>query len=129
MMRAGGMIFAAAVLCAIAALAQPQPRLTIFALGASNTEGCGVSAAEAYPAKLQALLSTRGIDAAVINAGIAGDTTGGMLARLERAVPAGTHLVILQPGTNDERMGLGAQRAENIERMRSWLGARNTIPG
>jgi acyl-CoA thioesterase-1 len=52
-----------------------------------------------------------------------------MLARLERAVPAGTHLVILQPGTNDERMGLGAQRAENIERMRSWLGARNTIPG
>ena len=126
MMRAGGMIFAAAVLGAIAAHAQTQARVTIVALGASNTEGCGVSAAEAYPAKLQALLSTRGIDAAVINAGIAGDTTGGMLARLERAVPAGTHLVILQPGTNDERMGLGAQRAGNIERMRKWLSARNT---
>ena len=126
MMRAGGMIFAAAVLCAIAAHAQPQVRVTIVALGASNTEGWGVSAAEAYPAKLQVLLNARGIDAAVINAGIAGDTTGGMLARLERAVPAGTHLVILQPGTNDERMGLGAQRAGNIERMRKWLSARNT---
>jgi len=125
-MRAGGMIFAAAVLCAIAAHAQPQARVTIVALGASNTEGWGVSAAEAYPAKLQVLLNARGIDAAVINAGIAGDTTGGMLARLERAVPAGTHLVILQPGTNDERMGLGAQRAGNIERMRKWLSARNT---
>jgi acyl-CoA thioesterase I len=126
MMRAGGMIFAAAVLGAIAAHAQTQARVTIVALGASNTEGWGVSAAEAYPAKLQVLLNARGIDAAVINAGIAGDTTGGMLARLERAVPAGTHLVILQPGTNDERMGLGAQRAGNIERMRKWLSARNT---
>jgi len=125
-MRAGGMIFAAAVLGAIAAHAQTQARVTIVALGASNTEGWGVSAAEAYPAKLQVLLNARGIDAAVINAGIAGDTTGGMLARLERAVPAGTHLVILQPGTNDERMGLGAQRAGNIERMRKWLSARNT---
>jgi acyl-CoA thioesterase-1 len=120
------MIFAAAVLGAIAAHAQTQARVTIVALGASNTEGWGVSAAEAYPAKLQVLLNARGIDAAVINAGIAGDTTGGMLARLERAVPAGTHLVILQPGTNDERMGLGAQRAGNIERMRKWLSARNT---
>jgi acyl-CoA thioesterase-1 len=120
------MIFAAAVLCTIAAHAQSPPRVTIVALGASNTEGWGVSAADAYPAKLQVLLNARGIDAAVINAGIAGDTTGGMLARLERAVPAGTHLVILQPGTNDERTGLGAQRAGNIEKMRSWLSARKT---
>jgi acyl-CoA thioesterase-1 len=118
------MIFAAATLCAIAAPAQPQASVTIVALGASNTEGWGVSTSEAYPARLEALLNARGIDAAVINAGIAGDTTGGMLARLERAVPAGTHLVILQPGTNDERMGLGAQRAENIEKMRNWLSAR-----
>ena len=125
-MRAGGMIFAAAVLCAIAAHAQSQPRVAIVALGASNTEGWGGSASEAYPAKLQALLNARGIDAAVINAGIAGDTTGGMLARLERAVPAGTHLVILQPGTNDERTGLGAQRAGNIEKIRNWLSARKT---
>src|SRR6185369_3414689 len=66
MMRAGGMIFAAAVLCAIAAHAQPQARVTIVALGASNTEGWGVSAAEAYPAKLQVQLNARGIDAAVI---------------------------------------------------------------
>ena len=124
-MRAAGMIFVAAMLCAIAAHGQPQARVTIVALGASNTEGWGVSTSEAYPAKLEALLNARGIDAMVINAGIAGDTTGGMLARLEHAIPAGTHLVILQPGTNDERMGLGAVRAGNIEKIRSWLSARN----
>jgi lysophospholipase L1-like esterase len=33
--------------------------------------------------------------------------------------------VILQPGTNDERMGLGAERAGNIEKMRARLAARN----
>jgi acyl-CoA thioesterase-1 len=109
----GLMVFGAALMCAVAAHAQTQTRVTIVALGASNTEGWSVFASEAYPAKLQALLNARGIEAAVINAGIAGDTTGGMLARLERAVPAGTHVVILQPGTNDERMGLGAERAGN----------------
>jgi len=124
-MRAAWMFFVVATLCAIAVHAQPQGMVTIVALGASNTEGWGVSPSEAYPARLEALLNARGIDAKVINAGIAGDTTGGMLARLERAVPAGVHLVILQPGTNDERMGLGAERAGNIERIRSWLSARN----
>ena len=130
MMRAGWisgvMVFGAALMCAVNADAQTQTRVTIVALGASNTEGWGVFASEAYPAKLQALLNARGIDATVINAGIAGDTTGGMLARLERAVPAGTHVVILQPGANDERMGLGAERAGNIEKIRSLLSARNT---
>ena len=124
-MRAAGTIFLAATLCAIYAHAQPQTRVTIVALGASNTQGWGVSTSEAYPARLEALLNARGIDARVINAGIAGDTTGGMLARLEREVPANAHLVILQPGTNDERMGLGAVRAGNIEKIRSWLSTRN----
>ena len=55
----------------------------IVALGASNTEGFGVSTWEAYPARLQELLKARGIDAEVVNAGLSGDTTAGMLARLD----------------------------------------------
>jgi len=105
---------------------QAQTTVRIVALGASNTEGWGLSPEHAYPVRLQALLKAKGIDATVVNAGIAGDATGGMLGRLDSAVPAGTHMVILQPGTNDERMGLGAERAANIEKMRSQLAARNT---
>ena len=120
----GPMLFGTALLCAVGAQAQTQ--VTIVALGASNTEGWGVVASEAYPRKLQALLNAGNINATVINAGVAGDTTGGMLARLERAVPVGTHVVILQPGTNDERMGLGAERAGNIEKIRSLVSARDT---
>src|SRR5262245_51915235 len=70
----------------------------IVALGASNTAGTGVGKSAAWPARLQALLKARGVNATVLNAGIHGDTTGGMLARLDRAVPPGTRLVILQPG-------------------------------
>ena len=103
-----------------------QSPVKIVALGASNTEGWGLSPEHAYPVRLQALLKAKGIDATVVNAGIAGDTTGGMLGRLDSAVPAGTHIVILQPGSNDERMGLGAERAANIEKMRSQLASRYT---
>jgi acyl-CoA thioesterase I len=76
---------------------------TVVALGASNTYGKGVSRSQAYPAQLQALLRARGINVQVINAGINGDTTAGMLARLGQAVPKGTSVVIVQPGGNDLR--------------------------
>ena len=117
----------AAIACGLSAgKTRAQTTATIVALGASNTEGWGVFESEAYPARLQALLEAKGIAVVVRNAGIAGDTTGDMLARLDRVVPAGTQLVILQPGTNDERMGLVAERAANIEEMRKRLAARST---
>jgi acyl-CoA thioesterase-1 len=78
---------------------------TVVALGASNTAGKGVSPGEAYPAQLEAMLRARGLDVNVVNAGISGDTTGGMMARLDSAVPKGTRVVILQPGGNDLRKG------------------------
>lgn len=104
--------------------AQPGD-VAIVALGASNTNGWGVAPSEAYPAQLQALLRAKGINATVHNAGIPGDTTSGMLARLGSAVPLEARLVVLQPGTNDERMGLAAERAANIEKMRVLLEARS----
>ena len=116
----------AAMACALpAGGVRAQTTVTVVALGASNTEGWGVFGSEAYPARLQALLEAKGIAAVVRNAGIAGDTTGGMLARLDRAVPEGTQLVILQPGTNDARMGLTAERTANIEEIRRRLAARS----
>src|SRR3979411_3551464 len=65
---------------------------TVVALGASNTFGKGVSRSQASPAQLEALLRAKGLNARVVNAGINGDTTGGMLARLDRGVPKGTRV-------------------------------------
>jgi acyl-CoA thioesterase I len=106
-----------------AALAQTVP-LRIVALGASNTAGWGVAASESYPAQLQVLLAAKGMPASVANAGVPGDTSGGMLARLDREVPPGTHLVILQPGSNDERYGSGAERSANIAEIGRRLDSR-----
>lgn len=107
-------------------------QVSIVALGASNTYGKGrgktpggVEPGRAYPAQLQAMLKAKGVDARVRNAGVPGDTTGGMLARLDSAVPSGTQIVILQPGGNDARRGIGAgQRAANIADMQRRLQAR-----
>jgi acyl-CoA thioesterase I len=100
----------------------------IVALGASNTSGKtpgGVESGRAFPAQLQAMLKAKGIDGRVTNAGVAGDTTGGMLARLDSAVPNGTQIVILQPGGNDVRRGISAsQRSANIAEIRRRLEAR-----
>ena len=77
----------------------------IVALGASNTQGKGVSPSEAWPEVLESMLHARGSNVHVANAGISGDTTGGELARLDSSVPDGTRLVILNFGRNDFKRG------------------------
>jgi acyl-CoA thioesterase-1 len=87
----------------------------VVAFGGSNTEGRGVSSSESYPAQLQAMLQARGSKLRVTNAGVSGDTTGGMLARLSSAVPEGTKIVILQIGGNDfKRKNSPEMREANI---------------
>ncbi len=97
----------------------------VVALGASNTKGKGVVFSQAYPAHLQRLLRAKGIKVWVRNAGISGNTTGQMLARLNAAVPKGTRVVVLQPGGNDRRRGIGSDvRQSNITTLRRRLAAR-----
>jgi acyl-CoA thioesterase I len=97
----------------------------VVALGASNTQGKGVSSSESYPAQLQAMLQARGSSLRVTNAGINGDTTGGMLARLSSAVPEGTKIVILQFGGNDFRRNAPPEmRQANIASIQQELRKR-----
>jgi acyl-CoA thioesterase-1 len=111
------------VLCGCVSLAA---QAQVVALGASNTAGMGVTPQQAYPAQLEAMLRARGYNGRIVNAGISGDTTAGMLARLDSAVPNGTRVVILQPGGNDfRRRGGGPEaRAENISQIVSRLRSR-----
>ncbi|HRK23839.1 MAG TPA: GDSL-type esterase/lipase family protein [Beijerinckiaceae bacterium] len=120
-------ILAAGLVC----LAGAAGAAEVVALGASNTEGRGrgatpdgVPQAQAFPAQLQALLRSEGCKAKVLNAGVAGDTTGGMLRRLPRVLGKDTKVLILQPGGNDARHGESGNTASNIAAMRSHAEAR-----
>jgi acyl-CoA thioesterase I len=112
------------LMCAgIAANAAP---VRIVAIGASNTHGWYVGNQGAYPAQLQDLLRARGTDARITNAGVPFETTAMMLRRIDRDVPNGTDIVILQPGSNDQRFfGTLQQRAANVAEMARRLRARS----
>jgi acyl-CoA thioesterase I len=75
--------------------------IRIIALGASQTNGKGVAQSDAYPAQLEKILRAEGYSVSVANEGVDGNTTRDILNRLNRAVPDGTKIVIVQPGTND----------------------------
>ena len=89
----------AAVVSAIsfgATVAKAEVR--IVALGDSAIRGHGVSASNSYPGQLGSALKARGHNVTVVNQGVDGDTTGGVLARLNSAVPSGTDIVVLNIG-------------------------------
>jgi acyl-CoA thioesterase I len=119
------MIFASALVGAIVALTD-MASAQIVALGASNVEGHGVNSSEAWSAQLEGMLRAKGSSAHVTNAGVFGDTTGQVLARLSSAVPDGTKVVILGIGAfNDVRTGGSADIARaNIVAIKKQLAGR-----
>ncbi len=72
---------------ALAALAPSSPALArqlhVVVLGDNNIRGKGVSLHDAYPAQLERALRARGVDVTVANSGRDGDTTTGVMARLD----------------------------------------------
>lgn len=101
--------------------------LEVVALGDSNTAGFLVGRRNAFPALMQTELRAAGYDVRITNRGISGDTTGGMLSRLERAVPGETEIAIVQGGYNDRRRGVSAQeRDANINTILARLRERGT---
>jgi acyl-CoA thioesterase-1 len=121
---------AVVVAACLAALRGPVEAAEVVALGASNTIGrgrgstpAGVPPAQAFPAQLERLLRAQACPVKVANAGVAGDTTRGMLARLPKAIGRDTRVVILQPGGNDGRRGEGSETAANVAEIQRQLTA------
>jgi acyl-CoA thioesterase I len=103
MTKTTGRVFAWAVLFGTLFVAREtlsQP-IGIVALGDSNTAGFRVGRDQAFPAYLERILRAAGHDVQVWNAGVTGDTFESMLARLDRYVPDGMRIVIVQGGYND----------------------------
>ena len=80
--------------------------IKMVVLGDSLSAGLGLSASDAFPAKLQKALKDNGIDVDMTNAGVSGDTSSSGLERLDWSVPEGTQAVIVELGANDALRGL-----------------------
>jgi acyl-CoA thioesterase-1 len=104
--------------------------IKIVALGASQTNGKGVPASDAYPAQLERILKAEGYSVSVANEGVDGDTTRDISSRLNRAFRDGTKIVIIQPGTNDKSSNKKrasvppAETKNNVEEMLERLKER-----
>ena len=97
---------------------QPIHTLTIVALGDSLTEGYGVEEHQAYPALLEARLQKEGFSCTVINAGISGETSSGLLSRIDRVLLLKPDIVILCTGANDGLGGIDQRLIQsNISKM------------
>ncbi|MFN3989127.1 MAG: arylesterase [Erythrobacter sp.] len=113
---------------ALPAIPVMGPELRIVAFGDSLFAGYGLQEGESYPARLQAALRARGINAAITNAGVSGDTTAAGRQRLAftlDALPAKPDLFILELGGNDLLRGLSPQETRsNLAAMLDELKAR-----
>lgn len=102
----------------------------ILVVGDSLSAGYGVAVNATWVALLERRLTDQGYGYRVVNASVSGDTTGGALNRLPRALelhrPA---IVILELGGNDGLRGLPLKQVRaNFEAMISQIKAQGAKP-
>lgn len=98
----------------------------VVMLGDSITAGYGLPPSAALPRLLAERLTAQGLDVAVENAGVSGDTTAGGLSRLGWAVQGQPDLVIVALGGNDGLRGIDpAETRRNLAAIMDQLAGRN----
>ncbi|TIX92710.1 arylesterase [Rhizobium sp. P44RR-XXIV] len=92
--------------------------IQLVGFGDSLMAGYQLPPGDGFPAKLEAALKAKGLDVAVADAGVSGDTTSGGLSRIDWSVPDGTDGVVLELGANDALRGIPPEQTEkNLETM------------
>lgn len=90
---------------------QPAPpaqssKARIVFLGDSLTAGLGLAADQSFPALIGKKLKDNGLDYEVVNAGVSGDTSAGVLRRLDWSLEGDVRVLIVALGGNDGLRGL-----------------------
>jgi acyl-CoA thioesterase-1 len=123
--KALGTAFFAAVTLLLSLQNASARTLNIVAFGDSLTAGYQLPPDEAFPARLEVLARSKGVDVVITNAGVSGDTTADGLARLDWSIPDGTDGVILELGANDALRGLSPEESrKNLDAMLTRLKER-----
>jgi acyl-CoA thioesterase-1 len=101
--------------------------IQIVAFGTSFTNGKGVFRSNAWPAKLEKKLNDESLNVQLSNEGKDGDTTEDLKSRMNRAIPQGTSVVVLEYaiGNNREAGILFPKTVQHVDEMLAELVARN----
>jgi acyl-CoA thioesterase I len=81
-------------------------RRTIVFLGTSLTAGLGLDPDSAYPQQIQRKIDASGLPYQVVNAGVSGETTAGLLRRLDWVLKQPADVIVIETGANDGLRGL-----------------------
>ena len=88
-------------------------RKVILFAGTSLTAGLGLEPDSAYPMRIQRLLDSERLNYEVVNAGYSGETSSGLLRRLDWLLRAPFDVIVIETGANDGLRGIP------VETMRS----------
>jgi acyl-CoA thioesterase-1 len=94
-----------------AANAQSGGKTRLLVFGDSLVAGYSLPPDASYPAQLEKALKAKGLDVAVLNAGVSGDTTAAALARLDWSLADRPTHVLVELGANDMLRGLAPEQA------------------
>jgi acyl-CoA thioesterase-1 len=80
----------------------------VLFVGTSLTAGLGLEPDSAYPALIQQKVDEAHLPFTVVNAGVSGETTAGLLERLDWLLRAPFAVMVLETGANDGLRGIPA---------------------
>jgi acyl-CoA thioesterase I len=89
------------------------PRRKILFAGTSLTAGLGLDRDSAYSYLIQAKIDSAGLPFETINAGVSGETTAGLLERLDWLLRGDFDVIVIETGANDGLRGLDVDSLEN----------------
>jgi acyl-CoA thioesterase-1 len=77
----------------------------VLFVGTSLTAGLGLDPDSAYPQLIQQKIDSAGLSYEVVNAGVSGETSAGLLRRLDWLLRGTFDVVVLETGANDGLRG------------------------
>jgi len=93
----------------------PAKQVVLFA-GTSLTAGLGLDPDSAYPMLIQRKIDSAGLPFDVVNAGVSGETSSGLLDRLDWLLRGNFAVMVIETGANDGLRGIPAATVKaNLE--------------
>ena len=86
-------------------VSSPAGRGTVLFLGTSLTAGLGLEPDSAYPQQLQKKIDAAHLPYETVNAGVSGETSAGLLRRLDWVLQRPASVIVVETGANDGLRG------------------------